>query len=332
MLSGRITDGSEFVVFDMEWNQPLPGKQYPFEVSTLTGEIIEIGAVKYRYDNGALSKLEVFSEDISPKKYTKIHFHVKKVTGKTTADLSKGDPFEKVAARFLNFIESADVLVGWGESDPAMLKMNLAFFGMPSELGVPFLDLQPVFSLFSGQQGQQRSVEAAVDYYGIEKNDIFHSATSDAVYTGEIFEQIFEHNKPNEVLSAISSSAVNPDIKRDYSYVGRAYDDANQALADTAGFNSMCPVCGKKLDVKIESFRIRKSVYELAYCREHGEIFIRTRIKRNKEGKRYAASVMRIATQNDYFLVASKKEEFDKYGTAGKVAEPDADGEDSTKK
>ena len=41
MLSRKITDGTEFVVFDMEWNQPMPGKEYPFDVSKLTGEIIE---------------------------------------------------------------------------------------------------------------------------------------------------------------------------------------------------------------------------------------------------------------------------------------------------
>ena len=60
MLSRKITDGCEFVVFDMEWNQPFPGKEYPFDVSTLTGEIIEIGAVKYIYDNGQLIKRDVF--------------------------------------------------------------------------------------------------------------------------------------------------------------------------------------------------------------------------------------------------------------------------------
>ena len=61
MLSRKITDGTEFVVFDMEWNQPMPGKEYPFEVSKLTGEIIEIGAFKYIYDNGEL----IYSPQIS---------------------------------------------------------------------------------------------------------------------------------------------------------------------------------------------------------------------------------------------------------------------------
>ena len=87
MLSRKITDGTEFVVFDMEWNQPMPGKEYPFDVSKLTGEIIEIGALKYEYDNGELIYKDAFSTDIVPVKYTKLHYHVKKVTHKKNADL-----------------------------------------------------------------------------------------------------------------------------------------------------------------------------------------------------------------------------------------------------
>ena len=281
MLSKKITDGTEFVVFDMEWNQPMPGKEYPFDVSRLTGEIIEIGALKYVYDNGELLYRDSFSADIAPVKYTKLHYHVKKVTHKKNADLLNGEPFKDVYTRFRKFCGDA-ILVGWGSSDPSMLKMNLEFFEMDSKLGMFFLDLQPIFSLFAGLQGMQRSVEAAVDFYNIDKTEYFHSATADAHYTGAVFEEIFKHNKPSEVISAISSSSIDP---------------------------------------KIPSFRIRKSQYALLECREHGELFSRTRVKKNRAGNYYAAAVMRFATQNDYWLVASKKEEFDKYGEKGKPVE-----------
>ena len=209
MLSKKITDGTEFVVFDMEWNQPMPGKEYPFEVSKLTGEIIEIGALKYVYDNGELIYKDSFSTDIVPVKYTKLHYHVKKVTHKKNADLMNGIPFKDAYSGFRDFCGDA-ILVGWGSSDPSMLKMNLEFFGMDPKLGMFFLDLQPIFSLFAGLQGTQRSVEAAVDFYKIDKNEIFHSATADAHYTGAVFEEIFKHNKPSEVISAISSSSLDP--------------------------------------------------------------------------------------------------------------------------
>ena len=59
-------------------------------------------------------------------------------------------------------------------------------------------------------------------------------------------------------------------------------------------------------------------------------MFSRTRAKRTKNGKFYAASVLRFATQTDYYLVASKKEEFDKFGREGKpAAEESAEEQDS---
>ena len=329
MLSKKITDGTEFVVFDMEWNQPMPGKEYSFDVNKLTGEIIEIGAFKYVYDNGELLFKDSFSVDIAPVKYTKLHYHVKKVTHKKNADLLKGEPFQEAYRKFRTFCGDA-ILVGWGSSDPSMLKMNLEFFEMDSKLNLFFLDLQPIFSLFAGLQGTQRSVEAAVDFYNIDKNEFFHSATADAHYTGAVFEEIFKHNKPSEVISAISSSSIDPDIPSDFSFVGPECLDAVSAFATSKNFMTNCPLCNSKLSVKIPSFRIRKSQYALLECREHGELFSRTRVKKNRAGNHYAASVMRFATQNDYWLVASKKEEFDKYGEKGKPAEKKEEEEAET--
>jgi hypothetical protein len=91
-----------------------------------------------------------------------------------------------------------------------------------------------------------------------------------------------------------------------------------------------CPLCNARLNVKIAPFRIRKSQYALLECREHGELFSRTRVKKNREGNYYAASVLRFATQNDYWLVASKKEEFDKYGEKGKPAEKPEESDNET--
>jgi len=320
MLSRKIADGDTFIVFDLEWNQPLPGKEYPFEVSALSGEIIEIGAVRYVYENGTIHVRGEFSVDIKPVCYTKIHYHVKKVTHKTNADLRNGVPFEEAYKSFREFCGSDSLLAGWGNSDTDMLKMNLKFFGMNDKLDMFFLDIQPLFSMFSTEQGKQRSVEFAVDFYNIPKHEMFHSATSDARYTGEIFKNIFEHNHATEVLSAISSSSIDPDLKREYSEVGASCESPEQALSLVEGFCSCCPVCAGKFEEKISSFRIRKSVYGLYACPGHGEFFGRIRVRKNREGRYYASAVLRFATQTDYFLVASKREEYEKYGTRGAPA------------
>lgn len=317
MLTRMIRDKDVFIVFDLEWNQPIPGKEYGFDVSSLTGEIIEIGAVKFVYSDGSLLFKGVFSCDVKPECYKTIHYHVKKVTHKTNADLAHGEPFADAYSKFREFCGEDAILAGWGNSDTDMLKMNLKFFDMDDTLGMYFLDVQPLFSVFSSEKGKQRSVEFAVDYYNIPKEDTFHSATADAKYTGEILKNIFNRNKTSEVLSVISSSSVNADVKREYSKVGTACDRPSQALSMVSGFNAKCPVCGRSFDIRIEPFRIRKSLYALYSCSKDGEFFGRTRVKKNSEGKHYAAAVLRFATQPDYFLVASKKEEFEKFGSDG---------------
>ncbi|MBO4459526.1 MAG: exonuclease domain-containing protein [Clostridiales bacterium] len=317
MLSKKITDGTIMVVFDMEWNQPFSGKTISNEITVLPGEIIEIGAVKYEYSNGKIYKKDTFSCDIRPVIYRKLHYHVMKITHKTDSDLKKGISFEEAWDGFKTFMGGADLLIGWGNSDPKILKCNLKFFGLDDQIGIDFLDLQPIFSVFCGQPGQQKSVEFAVDYYNIAKKDIFHSATADAQYTGEVLEEIFDHNKPVEVISAISSSSVNPDMPSEFSFLGSDVEEADKAFNEVKDKILICPLCSATLAQNIPPFRIRKSQYALLNCSKHGDIFARVRAKRRSGGKYYAAVVMRFATQNDYYLVASKKEEYDKYGEKG---------------
>ena len=317
LLSRKIEDETVFIVFDMEWNQPFPGKSYPFDVSALSGEIIEIGAVKYVYDSGMLIQKDIFSCDVRPQKYTKIHYHVKKVTHKSNEDLQNGLSFEDAYKKFREFCGDDFILTGWGNSDPDMLKTNLKFFEMDDKLNCFFLDIQPIFSMFSGERGKQRSVEFAVDYYGIPKIDSFHSATADARYTGEIFKRIFDCNKTSEVLSVISSSSIDPDLKREYVNVSAEADTPEDALSLVKGWTCICPICSMKFHKEISEFRIRKSVYALYACDTHGEFFSRTRVKKNKSGHYYAATVLRFATQTDYYLVASKREEYERFGAKG---------------
>lgn len=317
MLNKKIADGDIFVVFDMEWNQPLPGKEYPFDVSSLTGEIIELGAVKYVYEQGKLTEMGVFSSDIKPVCYKTIHYHVKKVTHKTNEDLKNGKPFDEVYRAFSDFCGQDAILAGWGNSDTDMLKMNLKFFGMNDVLGMDFLDIQPLFSLFSSEKGKQRSVEFAVDYYEVPKLETFHSATADAKYTGEILKNIIIRNSVPEVLKAIENSAINPDVKREYTEVGASCQSVGQAFSMLQGFCCKCPICDLAFTDIIPSFRIRKSSYGLYECKEHGVFLGRTRVRKNKAGNYYASAVLRFATQNEVYLVESKKKEFDDYGSNG---------------
>ncbi|MCR5804840.1 MAG: exonuclease domain-containing protein [Clostridia bacterium] len=313
----QINEGTKFIILDLEWNQPFPGKEYGIDVSTLRGEIIDIGAEKYTYSCGGLIHEGSFSMQVRPKVYRKLHYHVQKLTHKTNKEIRNGVPFEEAFPEYLSFCGDDYILVCWGNSDPDILKQNMKHYGFDDKIDHPFFDLQPVFSRFAGERGQQRSVEFAVDFYNIPKDDTFHSAWADSHYTGLIFKNMFEHNKASELLAVIGSSLRNPDLVKEFTFVSGETENLDEAYKTAFEFPQICPICKELLKSKIEPFRIRKSVYALYSCKEHGDFFCRTRVKKSKQSKYIAAMVIRFATQSDYYLIADKAEEFKKFGIQG---------------
>lgn len=318
----QIKEGTKFIILDLEWNQPFPGKDYGIDVSTLRGEIIDIGAEKYVYCFGGLVREGSFSMQVRPKVYRKLHYHVQKLTHKTNREIKNGVPFEEAFPEYLSFCGDDYILVCWGNSDPDILKQNMKFYGFDDKIDHPFFDLQPVFSRFAGERGQQRSVEFAVDYYSIPKDDTFHSAWADSHYTGLVFKSMFEHNKAQELLAVIGSSLRNPDLVKEFTFMSGETEDLEEAYKTAFDFPQICPICKDLLNAKIKPFRIRKSVYALYSCKAHGDFFCRTRVKRSRQGKYFAAMVMRFAAQSDYYLIADKSEEFKKFGSKGEPSSP----------
>ena len=71
----------QFIVLDMEWNQPWPGsyaakKVLPVQIH---GEIIQIGAVRLLEDGTVADEFQVL---VCPKYYKKLNSRVSKLTGR----------------------------------------------------------------------------------------------------------------------------------------------------------------------------------------------------------------------------------------------------------
>ena len=77
-----------YIVFDMEWNQPPAGANLEYENDCcLSNEIIQIGAVKI----GEGKNFEdTFSVNIRPRKFTQMNHNVKKITGIDDRQLFEG--------------------------------------------------------------------------------------------------------------------------------------------------------------------------------------------------------------------------------------------------
>ena len=86
-----------YIILDLEWNQPLSPQRMIRDPFNLAGEIIQFGAVKT--DNlQDLSIIEKYSEIVKPVFYTKMNKHVTEVTEMTDETIRQGRPFEVVSS------------------------------------------------------------------------------------------------------------------------------------------------------------------------------------------------------------------------------------------
>lgn len=86
-----------YVVLDMEWNQPNSLKTMVRDCVMLEGEIIRIGAVKL---DEHFREVATFNKRVVPKYYKELTPAVAAVTKLRDNDLRRGEPFPKVFDEF----------------------------------------------------------------------------------------------------------------------------------------------------------------------------------------------------------------------------------------
>ena len=96
-----------YIVLDMEWNQPWPGSPSAQKVLPvqIRGEIIQIGAVRLSADQQVQDEFQVL---IRPKYYRHLNRRVSKLTGIKDARLkAEGIPFKEAMRQFMDWCHSA---------------------------------------------------------------------------------------------------------------------------------------------------------------------------------------------------------------------------------
>ena len=132
----------QYIVLDMEWNQPWPGtyaakRTLPVKIR---GEIIQIGAVRVTDRQIVGDEFQVL---IRPKVYRKLNKKVSSLTGIKDAQLAEfGVPFPEAIEQFRNWCGDDCVFLTWGFDDIGILKENMALHGLDSSFDnmVRFLD------------------------------------------------------------------------------------------------------------------------------------------------------------------------------------------------
>ena len=163
-----------YVILDMEWNQPegeLLREPFVFD-----SEIIEIGAIRL---NGEFEAEDEFKTFVRPRFYTRMNGKVVSLT-KIRSQLLKNAPDFPAALRsFLDWCGEPCCLCTWGPTDAVVLLDNMLLHGLDTETAPWFCDLQRIFGREIMREERSFSLESAVELFGV-KADRAHDALNDA--------------------------------------------------------------------------------------------------------------------------------------------------------
>ncbi len=267
-----------YIVFDLEWNIAGHANRVdPAVQAAMPFEIIEIGAVKLDENFRQISKFSVY---IRPKIYPILSGHIAAVTNRLQQSLKYGLTFPDAAHEFFTWCGEDFMFCTWTESDTPILKMNLKFFGLDDHLAGRCLDVQYVFDNRIEKADIQRSIEYALDFLKLPKNQTFHQAVSDAFYTGEILRAIADILKVEEPgLDFIERFAYDPNQSRSYQMTLIGHQTAESALDELRAQSVSCPACGETLTLTQEWTRSGPKAEALFNCATHGRVLGKCRFR-----------------------------------------------------
>ena len=239
-----------YIVLDLEWNQSTSEKNKSQKKPPF--EIIEIGAVKL---NERFEIIDQFESIIRPVIYPHLNHISQEITGLTNKDLKTAKTFPSVFRRFLTWCGEEEYrFCTWGPLDLTELQRNMRYYKFDLfPAPVYFYDLQEIFSLYHDEQELRRSLEYAVEYFQIQKDQDFHRAFNDAYYTAIVMQKmgyekvISNYTADTYQIPQNASEAIHIAYDTHSRYVSQVFPNKSVALKDNEVISTRCCKCNKKL-------------------------------------------------------------------------------------
>ena len=278
----------DYIVLDMEWNQPWPGSPSSRKVLpvSIRGEIIQIGAVRVTEEQQVADEFQVM---VRPKYYRSLNRRVSKLTGIKESRLkSEGISFSDAIERFRTWCGPEPVFLTWGFDDIAILRENLQLFELPTDWVSQWYNAQMMFNAQTDGSTAQKALKTAMEMFGIEATRPAHDALGDAYHTALICAKLDLKKGMAEYEQALKShdngfhGAELPGcISRKVFY---DYPDKRAALAAMSGPENLCPSCGRQMLSSRWFAQPGHRYMDLATCPEHGKFLIRVRMSEQPDG------------------------------------------------
>ena len=277
-----------YIVLDMEWNQPWPGSPSAKKVLPvhIRGEIIQIGAVRVTEDQEVTDEFQIM---IKPKYYRHLNRRVSKLTGIKESRLKEeGVSFAYAMEQFRAWCGEDIVFLTWGFDDIGILRENLQLHGLETNWTEKWYNAQMMFNAQTDGSTAQKALKTAMEIFGIEATRPAHDALGDAYHTALICAKLDLKRGAQEYDQALKShengfhGAELPGcICREVFY---DFSDKRAALASMAGEQNKCPECGNRMLGSRWFAQPGHRYMDLATCPEHGKFLIRVRLSEQPDG------------------------------------------------
>ena len=223
----------DYVIFDLEWNQAPTPEAAVTEPVYVSGEIIQIGAVKLNKTFEVVDELRLY---IRPIYYPKLHKRISSLTHIREKDLETAPTFPEAYAQFAQWCGEDYGYMTWSMSDMPMLLENMQLHGIDCSCLPVCYDIQRIFSREIMRSDSRCSLDHALEVLNM-KGDKAHDALHDARNTAKIcgfldLEQyIEEYAAPVYALPPVQE----------------VYPDVHDALQVEALRLFPCPFCGAEI-------------------------------------------------------------------------------------
>ena len=232
-----------YIVLDLEWNQPFEIKRMIRKPVTLRGEIIQIGAVKLDEEFRFLDSFKIM---VTPKYYFRMHRKVTGLTGITNDDLQYGFPFPFAFKHFSKWCGDDFQFLTWGTEDLRILSSNMALYDIHTEWIPKAYDVQMIYGDQMNMGERQTSLINAMKELG-EEELTAHDALNDARNTVCVCTHLDMKKALDEYEDIINRMKKQNQDQLISGHTGKAYSSKLEAFADPELYCFECPSCGGKV-------------------------------------------------------------------------------------
>ena len=270
-----------YITLDLEWNQAYAQKALAVQrrlACRLRGEVIQIGAVKMDSKMNICGSYQII---VKPQHFKKLHRHVSELTGITQEQMDMGTSLPEAAERFKKWCGKDFCFLTWGPDDIPMLKENFNVHGIPFDWLDRVYDLQVIFNRQTEDSAKQRSLEYAMEYFGLEQHLPAHDALNDAYFTALVAREL---NVPEGVkaYSSYRGEFLEDYVIGDADAGGDGYVTISEMMDDEIVKHPTCPICKKAMWEEDKLLHSKGQRYTRHFvCKKHGDMLLSLKLHRN---------------------------------------------------